>query len=191
MQTIDRGRTAVLAMDFQADILARMGDAAAPVVERAATVVNAARAKSVPVIHVVVGFRPGYPEANPRNPVFGSIAQTGRFVTTTPGSDVHPALRPLAEEVIIFKHRVSAFTGTDLELILRSKSIETLILCGISTGGVVLSSVRYAADLDYRLVVVADACGEPDAEVHRVLMEKVLVKQATVVSSAEVIEGLR
>ena len=76
-------------------------------------------------------------------------------------------------------------------MVLRSKSIETLILMGISTSGVVLSTVRHAADSDYRLVVVSDGCADPDAEVHRVLVEKVLARQATILSSSAVIEGLR
>jgi nicotinamidase-related amidase len=191
MTTIDRGRCAVLVMDFQAGILGMLGDAAAPVVERATAVVSAARAAGIPVMYVVVGFRPGYPEVNPRNPSFGPVVQSGRFVTETPGSDVHPALKPEATDVVIVKHRVGAFAATDLDLILRSKSIDTLILLGISTSGVILSTVRHASDADYRLLVVSDGCADRDAEVHGVLMGKVLARQATVLTSAEVIEQLR
>jgi nicotinamidase-related amidase len=142
-------------------------------------------------MYVVVGFRPGYPEVNPRNPSFGPVVQSGRFVTETPGSDVHPALKPEATDVVIVKHRVGAFAATDLDLILRSKSIDTLILLGISTSGVILSTVRHASDADYRLLVVSDGCADRDAEVHGVLMGKVLARQATVLTSAEVIEQLR
>ncbi len=189
--TIDRSRTAVLVMDYQTSILAMLGAAAPPLVERAAGVVGAARAAALPVIFVVVGFRPGYPEVSPRNRSFGAIVQSGRFLTETPGSDVHPAFQREPGDVVIFKHRVSAFSGTDLDMVLRAKSIETLILLGISTSGVVLSTVRHAADADYRMLVVGDACADGDPEVHRVLVEKVLAKQATVVSSAEAIEALR
>ena len=191
MTTIDRTRTAVLVMDYQASILERFGDAAASPIAPASAVVSAARAAGLPVIFVVVGFRPGYPEANPRNPVFGPLVATGRFVTETPGSDVHEAFKREPTDVVIFKHRVGAFTGTDLDMVLRSKSIETLILMGISTSGVVLSTVRQAADLDYRLVVVSDGCADADAEVHRVLIEKVFARQATIQPSSAVIEGLR
>jgi nicotinamidase-related amidase len=191
MTTIDRSRTAVLVMDFQTDILGMLGDAAAPLLDRAAAVVSAARAASLPVMYVVVGFRRGYPEVNPRNPSFGPVVQSGRFLTETPGSDVHSTLKPEATDAVIVKHRVSAFAGTDLDMILRAKSIDTLILLGIATSGVILSTVRHAADADYRLLVVNDGCADRDAEVHRVLMEKVLAKQATVVTCAEVIEALR
>ena len=188
--TIDRSHSAVLVMDFQSGILGRLGDAAAPVLDCAATVVGAARAASLPVLYVVVGFRRGYPEVNPRHPSFGSIAQSGMFLTETPGSDVHSTLKPQATDAVIVKHRVSAFAGTDLDMILRSRSIDTLILMGISTSGVILSTVRHASDADYRLIVVKDGCADPDAEVHRVLTEKVFARQATVLSGAEVIEAL-
>jgi nicotinamidase-related amidase len=190
MTTIDRSRSAVLVMDFQASILGMLGDAASTVIERTAAVVAAARAASVPVVYVVVGFRPGYPEVSPHNPSFAAVVQSGRFVTETPGSDVHESLKPLANDVVVTKHRVSAFAGTDLDMILRAKSIDTLILLGISTSGVVLSTVRHGADADYRLLVVNDGCADRDAEVHRVLLDKVLARQATVLSSAEVVAAL-
>ena len=81
---------------------------------------------------------------------------------------------------------MSAFAGTDLEMILRANGVDTLVLAGISTSGVVTSTVRHAADADYRLVIVEDACADRDAEVHRVLLEKVLARQATVVDVADV-----
>jgi nicotinamidase-related amidase len=93
MITVDRSHSAVLVMDFQTDILARLGDAAAPLVDRVAGVVRGARAAKIPVMYVVVGFRPGYPEVSPRNHSFGPIVQSGRFTTVTPGSDVHSALK--------------------------------------------------------------------------------------------------
>jgi nicotinamidase-related amidase len=191
MKTLDRSRSAVLVMDFQSTIVEMMGPAATAVLDRAAAVVNAARAGGLPVVYVVVGFRRGYPEMSTRNASFERIVQSGRFVTDTPGSDVHSALTPEPADVVIVKHRVSAFAGTDLDMILRAKSIDTLILLGISTSGVVLSTVRHAADADYQLIVVSDGCIDPDAEVHRVLIEKVLARQATLMSSAEVVEALR
>jgi nicotinamidase-related amidase len=190
MTAIDRTRSAVLVMDYQATILSMLGDKAPSVVEPAAAVVSAARRAGIPIIFVVVGFRPGYPEVSPRNASFGAVTQSGRFITETPGSDVDAAFKREASDVVIFKHRVSAFWGTDLDIILRAKSIETLVLMGVSTSGVVLSTVRHAADADYRLVVVRDACADLDAEMHRVLIEKVIPKQATVLSSGEVIERM-
>jgi len=65
------------------------------------------------------------------------------------------------------------------------------VLAGIATSGVVLSTVRHAADADYRIVVVADCCGDADAEVHRVLTEKVFPRQARVANGVEMIAALQ
>ena len=86
-----------------------------------------------------------------------------------PATQVHPAVAPAPEDVVVVKKRVSAFTGSDLEVVLRSLGVTSLVLTGISTSGVVLSTLRQAADLDFGLTVLADACADTDPEVHRVL----------------------
>ncbi len=86
---------------------------------------------------------------------------------------------------------MSAFAGTDLEMILRANDIETLIVFGIATSGVVLSTVRHASDADYRLVVIKDCCADMDAEVHACLIDKVFPRQATVLSASEFLEELK
>ena len=86
------------------------------------------------------------------------------------------------EDLVVYKQRVGAFSENQLHLILRSRGIENLVLFGISTSGIALSTVRRAADLDYRCVVLQDACFDPDPEVHRVLIEKVFPAQANVLS---------
>ena len=191
MITLEPNRSALLVMDFQSDIVSRIPDKVGPVMERAADVVAAARKARVAIVYVVVGFRPGYPEISARNASFSTLSQSGRFVVTTPGSDIAPALRPEEGDVVVVKHRVGAFSGTDLEMILRAKGIDTLVLLGISTSGVILSTVRHGADADYKLVVVSDCCADMDDEVHRVLTEKVFVRQATVVSASELTAALR
>lgn len=190
MITVEPNRTALLVMDLQSDIVGMLGDAVAPVVERAAGVVAAARKARLPIIYVVVGFRPGYPELSPRNASFSAVAKSGRFVVGTPGSDIAAAVRPAEGDVVVVKHRVSAFAGTDLEMVLRAKGVDTLILLGVATSGVILSTVRHGADADYQLVVVKDCCADRDEDVHRVLVEKVFVRQAAVVSASEVTAAL-
>ena len=98
---------------------------------------------------------------------------------------VHPALAPADEEVVVVKRRVSAFTGSDLEVILRAYGIQHLVLAGLSTSGVVLSTLREAADKDYRVTVLSDCCADRDEEVHRVLTTKVFLMQADVVGVEE------
>jgi len=92
---------------------------------------------------------------------------------------------PQSGDIVVAKHRVGAFPGTDLDMILRANDIETLVMFGIATSGVVLSTLRHAADADYRLIVLKDCCSDRDAEVHRVLLEKIFPRQARVITAAE------
>jgi nicotinamidase-related amidase len=188
---LDPKTSALLVMDFQTAIVDGSAVHGFPadresLLVRAAKVIDWARRDGIRILYVVVGFRPGYPEVSPRNKSFGIVRSSGRFVERSAGSEVHPAVAPKSGDVVVTKHRVSAFAGTDLDMILRANGIDTILLAGIATSGVVLSTVRHAADADYRVVVIADCCADPDPEVHRVLLEKVFQRQVTVVTAEEV-----
>jgi nicotinamidase-related amidase len=179
----------LLAMDFQHGIVESIG--APDVLAAAHRAVKAARASNVPVMFVRVAFRPGYPESAESNMVFGAIKGRGDALTEGhPATQVHAALEPLPDEPVTVKRRVSAFSGSDLDVLLRAAGADTLVLAGIATSGVVLSTLRQAADLDYRLTVLSDACADADPEVHRVLMEKVFPRQALVTKTDEWIQAL-
>lgn len=171
--------TALLVMDVQHGVIDRLEDDA--VLEATSRAVEAARKRDLTVIFVRVGFRPGYPEISPHNPTFSGLAQAGAAMTQDHvGTQVHRAVEPRPDEPVVVKRRVSAFSGSDLDVLLRAGRIEALVLTGVATSGVVLSTLRQASDLDYRLTVLADACADPDPEVHRVLLEKVFPRQAVV-----------
>jgi nicotinamidase-related amidase len=180
---IEPARTAVLIMDYQNDIVAMTGDRADALLDKAAQVLAAAREAAMPVIYITVGFRPSYPEVSPRNKSFNGIREAGRLAPGSAGAEVHPAVAPQANDLVVVRHRVGAFTGTDLDMILRAHDVDTLLLLGIATSGVVLSTVRHAADHDYRLIVLKDCCADTDPEVHSCLMDKVLARQATVATA--------
>jgi nicotinamidase-related amidase len=182
--------TALLVMDFQTAIVDMLGSGGEVLLARTASLIHVTRKTGMRVVYIVVGFRPGYPEVSPRNQSFGPIRESGRFAAGSPGTEIHPAVGPGPDDVIVTKHRVSAFAGTDLNMILRANAIDTLILTGIATSGVVLSTVRHAADADYRIVVVSDCCSDRDPEVHRVLVEKVFPRQATVATAETVVGAL-
>ncbi len=188
--SIDRKRSAVLIMDYMVAIVAGYVSEPDPFLARAAEILAGARQAKVPVIHVKVGFRAGYPEISPKNAAFSAFEPKGRFLPGDPGSEIHPAVAPQPDEVVIVKHRTGAFTGTDLAMILGAKEVDTLILLGIATSGVVLSTVRHAADADYRIFVVEDCCADRDPDVHRCLVDKVFPRQATVVSAADLLAAL-
>jgi nicotinamidase-related amidase len=177
-------------MDFQTAIVDMVPADREALLARTARLIDVARKVEMKVIYVVVGFRAGYPEVSPRNKSFGAVRGSGRFVEGSAGSEVHPAVAPKPGDVMVTKHRVSAFAGTDLDMVLQANGVETLVLAGIATSGVVLSTVRHAADADYRMVVVADCCADGDPEVHRVLTEKVFVRQTTVTTEEAVAAAL-
>jgi nicotinamidase-related amidase len=184
-------RSVLLLMDFQHGIVEGFGNPA--VVAAADRARKAARAAGIPVMYVRVAFRPGYPEAAASNQGFGQLAaHAGDTMTQdNPATQIDASLAPLDGEPVIIKRRVSAFAGSDLDVLLRGAEADTLVLTGLATSGVVLSTLRQAADLDYRLVVLSDACGDRDEEVHRVLTEKVFPRQATVTTTDEWIASLQ
>jgi nicotinamidase-related amidase len=108
----------------------------------------------------------------------------------SPGTAVHDAVAPEPGDIVVRKTRVGAFSTTDLDRQLRERGIINLILAGISTSGVVLSTVRDAADRDYRVFVLADASADPQPGVHEFLTEKIFPRQAQVITIAEVKELL-
>jgi nicotinamidase-related amidase len=105
-------------------------------------------------------------------------------------TQIHDSVDPRSDEPIVTKLRVSGFAGSDLEVILRAYRADKLVLAGIATSGVVLSTLREAADKDYELAVLSDACLDSDPEVHRVLLEKVFPRQADVMTVNEWISSL-
>jgi nicotinamidase-related amidase len=181
--------SALLIMDVQNGVVQRFADDEG-YLPRLAAAAKAARTAGLTVIYVTVGFRPGYPEISPRNKSFSAIAGSGRFADGDPGAAIDATVAAAPGDIVVVKRRVSAFAGSDLDLVLRSAGIDSLVLAGIATSGVVLSTLRQAADLDYQLTVLADGCLDADPEVHRVLTEKVFPRQAEVVSTAAWIASL-
>lgn len=176
--------TALLVMDMQAGIVAMLPSAAA-ILNNISQAIAKARDQKIPVIYVVVGFREGAPEVSPNNKTFAASKERFASINMAEFMKVHEDLKPQADEVVITKRRVSAFTGSDLEVILRAYGIQHLVLTGIATSGVVLSTLREAADKDYRITVLADCCADSDEEVHHVLTTKVFPRQADVLTVEE------
>ncbi|HEX4048752.1 MAG TPA: isochorismatase family cysteine hydrolase [Elusimicrobiota bacterium] len=180
---LDPLKTAVLALDMQEGILGFVPGAEAAV-PAAARALEAARKAGALVVHVGLGFEPGWPEIGSRKTRFSMIKERGLFVKGSDSARFHPSLfKP--GETVVYKQRVGAFSENSLRMILRAKEIENLVLFGIATSGIVLSTLRAASDLDFQCAVVKDACFDADAEVHRVLTEKVFAAQAAVMAADE------
>ena len=179
---LQRDRTAMLTLDFQRGILERVPGTEAAV-RAASMAVRAAREKKVQLIHVGLGFGEGHPEVSSANAVFAPLKERKLFVFGSPSASFHPDIVDPGES-IVYKQRICAFSENQLHLILRAQGIDTLVLLGVSTSGVVLSTLRRAFDLDFRCIVLEDACFDADAEVHRVLMQKVFARQAQMTTAA-------
>ncbi|WP_327404121.1 cysteine hydrolase [Streptomyces sp. NBC_01288] len=179
---------ALLVMDVQRMIVDRYPDPA--YLPRLREAIDTARANGVRVIYVIVGFRPGAPEISPRNKLFGRLAGAPASAATE-ANEIHPDVAPEPGDIVVTKRRVSAFAGSDLDMILRANDIDHLVLTGIATSGVVLSTLRQAADLDFTLTVLSGACLDNDPEVHHVLTEKVFPRQAEVTTVADWVAAAR
>jgi nicotinamidase-related amidase len=179
-------------MDCQAGVVSIYAKPPEEFVARASLVLRAARASGMLLMHVQVGFRPGWPEISDRNQLFAPLKSNPDLqkMFLGPAGAIHAALGPEPGDIVVTKHRVSAFTGTDFEMILRAKEIETLVLFGLATSGVVLSTLLDAVDADFRVVIVTDCRGDSDAELHAALVDRLFPKRARVVTSGDFVEAL-
>jgi nicotinamidase-related amidase len=105
------------------------------------------------------------------------------------GCEFIDGIKPSAGDVVVEKHRSSAFINTDLDLILRSNKIETIVVTGVITQGCVESTVRDGAFFDYYVVTVGDCVATYDQEIHNSAM-KMLEYRSTLVKSERLIEIL-
>jgi nicotinamidase-related amidase len=187
---LDPRRTALLVMDYQPGILGRVDDPDA-LAARAAAAIRTLRAAGATIGYVRVGFTAAELEAVPESAPMSRVKQMPpEFMDADgPGTQVDDRVAPQDGDILVRKTRVGPFLTTDLDEQLRGRDIDTLVLAGISTSGVLLSTVRDAHDRDYRLFVLADASADTDPEVHEFLTTKIFPRQAEVIAVAD-LEGL-
>jgi len=159
--SINRSKTAVLIMDYQVRQMNALTETVRNrIVSAANKVLDKARSTKIPVIfiEVVRGER-------------------------TPDNDLYNGFKPGPGEPLLTKHRTGPWTTTNLDEILKKQGIEMLVLMGINTSRVVLTTVCFAADMDYKLIVLSDGCADADTELHNFLIEKIFPRSATVITS--------
>jgi nicotinamidase-related amidase len=180
---VDPSRTALLVMDYQPFILGNYPNAA-DLIERTAEAIAQARAGGLKIVYVRVAFTPqDYAAIPSRNKGFAAIAKAGVLDDGTPEAAIHPDLAPVDGDIVVTKTRRGAFSTTNLANYLHTYGIDSLILAGLSTSGVVLSTVSDASDHDYRILILTDCCDDGRPEVHRVLMEQVFAHQADLIDT--------
>lgn len=189
--SLDKSRTALLIADFYAEMMNTIPHAIdRGVVGKTQELQQVARDAGIMVCYSATVFRPGYPEISERNKTFSQRKASGQPAIFDPLQVIHEAVRPAEGEVVAGKHRVNAMFGTDLEMSLRANDIDTLVILGYATSGVVLSTTRYASDADFRLFIVEDCCSDQDPEVHDFLTQRIFPRQAEVVTAADVNQAL-
>jgi nicotinamidase-related amidase len=186
LPAIDPGRTALLVMDYQAGILDRL-PGADDLVALAAETISLVRGRGAQVGFVRVAFEDADYDAIPPTSMMGArVASAGRaFHAGSPVTAIHQQVAPEPGDIVVRKTRVGAFSTTDLDKQLRDRGVDTLLLAGLSTSGVVLSTVRDAHDRDYRVFVLADLTADPEPEVHEFLTGKIFPRQAYVITTPD------
>ena len=198
--SIDKGHTALLAMDLQNDIVHEngafkdFGFAAMvkqnDVLAKSARLLNAARRSGVQVIYVSVKFRPGYPERSANERLWEALIQANAVTEGTWGAEIHESVTPRDGESVVVKRGVSAFYGSDLSLLLATGGIKTLLLSGVATNFVVEGTAREAMDRGYDVVIVGDCCASMSQEAHDAALTTALPFLATISNLDEVIAAL-
>lgn len=181
--------TVLLILDVQNGVIDRLENTTS-YLERLASTVASARKANIKIIYVVTAFRPGYPENNPNNSSVPAVVARGEYLEGQPSTHVHPAIAPIPGDIVLTKRRVSAFFATELDMLLRCSDIDSIVVAGLITSGAVLSTIRQAMDMDYRITVLEDCCMDRDEELHRVLVDKVFKRKTAVLTANEWIETL-
>lgn len=192
--TSTRPTRAIILIDFINDIVHPDGKLAAKgyadfvarhaTLDRVATLLAHARAADIDTIHVRVGFSPDYKEQPKGSPLFGHADKLGALRLGAWGTEFHALATPLPGEAVVTKHRVNAFVGTPLDLLLRARGVKAVALAGCSTDVGVQTTARMAHDLDYACTVIGDCCAAPQDEDHAPTL-RMLAKVARVATLAE------
>lgn len=179
-------RTALLVMHYQTDIMKLFPAVAPTLLANTRELCDTARKTGISVYFAQIHFSPGHPEVSPLNKNGQIMKQLGIFVD----DQISPELHRRPDEPLIIAHRASVFYGTDLQVRLSAQGIDTLIMVGIASTGVMLSSIAYASDADYRLLTVKDCCYDPDQVVHDHLFSTAFETRTTVLTLADALSSI-
>ena len=165
----------LLVIDFINDIVHPEGkrSSVAPyvtehqVIQHANQAISFARSNDIDIVHVKVGFNSNYKECPTNSPLFSSAKKDDALLLGTWGTEFHKDLDVQESDTVIVKHRVSALYATPLETILRASHVEQVYVCGVSTNMAIETVTRELHDRDYQVVVIQDACGAANEEVHK------------------------
>jgi len=172
--------TALLVLDAQTTIVEPAPESFFTSMRHA---VDAAHEAGIQVIFIRVELRPGHAGVSPRNKRLTRLQPA--LQQGAPGLEIHPSLEPEDRDIVLTKQRVSSFVGSGLDVVLSSLGVTDLVLAGVSTSTAVLGTAMAAADMDFGLHVLSDACFDTRTDTHDRLIEDVFPAMATVLSAEE------
>jgi nicotinamidase-related amidase len=204
LERLDPARTALLFFDMLNGHVKKNDPATkaryAPVIASAVRLLEAARRAGVVVMYAAAHHRPDNATSahlvtdtdNRLRPIPSGAARELKPVVAagTWEAQVIDELKPQPQDYMIPKFRWSAFHQTYLDLALRNRNIDTLLISGGSTDVGVASTAYAARDLDYNLIIVSDACTSPEEDNHRQFMQRVFPRMARVRTTEEVLRML-
>ena len=190
--TLDPKRCAVMAMDFQNEILRMTPQYREKHLLGTVTrVLDAARHTGAAIVYITVSFRDDYADAPAHSPLFQDEKARGVMKAGSPGAAICDELTPQAGDIVINKHGVDPFNSTHLANVLRARDVETLVLMGVWTNFVVEATARTGADSSYRIIVVTDGCASNTEDHHHFFITQILPMLGTAATASEVIAALR
>jgi nicotinamidase-related amidase len=201
--TIPKGKTAILIMDCQNDIvhengkMAPFSKGAMPrmvkeknILGTIARLAEAGRKAGIPIIHVRHAYRPDYADLPQNAPLLRGSKKTETLKDGTWGAEIHADVAPHPTDIVITKTRVSAFYASPLEGLLNAQGITHLVLTGVATDGVVEGTGRDAVDRGYYVVIPDDCCVATSEEAHRIILGGIMAALANVCKANDVIAAL-
>ncbi len=197
--TLPKGKTAILVMDCQNDIVHEDGKLGGQLTSRIteknifqtiSKLTAAGRTADVPIIYVRHAYGSDYAALPENVSFFQAIKKMQAMQEGTWGAEVHADLTPLPQDIVITKTRVSSFYASPLEGILNAQGITHLVLTGIATDGVVEGTARDGSDRGYTIIIPDDCCVATVEESHRVILDGMLGNLTTVCAAEDVIQAL-
>ena len=197
---IDPKRTALIVQDLQNDVIIENGafaDSGSPahakeqnVVENAKRLMEACRAKGIPVIHVHYIVEEGAPGLKLNAPLFQGVKDAKALVRGTWGAAPADGLEPQKGDYVVEKMRMSGWEGTKLEPLLAGFGCDTIIVTGAWTNMSIEHTSRTGADKGFTVFVPEDCCSTMNAEWHNAAINYALQNVSTVTTCDEVIAAL-
>jgi len=186
--------TAILLLDLQNEMVDPKGKIGAGglakvvedrrVIDNVRSVLDAARARGLPIVFVRLGFRADYADALSVAPRVEKLKANGAAVLGTWGTDFPNAIAPRSDEIVFTKQCVNPFFNTGLMTWLLRRGVRNVVLLGVVTNLVVESTARAADDAGFAVTVLEDCCAAPNPEWHRFSVESMLPLFGKVTSSS-------